>query len=110
MTSKKTKRLLTIATFLLAALLIFSCSQMDLEEDPMELVAGSTECVNSTNGKVKVIILSGQSNAAGVSPVRDISPQKKSSTAQDFTMFSYAPTETQHIPMFLSLLHPLWDT
>jgi len=74
---KKIKQLLTIATVLLASLLILSCSEMDFENDPTELVAGSTECVRPTNGKVKVIILSGQSNASGVSPVSDISPKKR---------------------------------
>lgn len=77
MAPQRTKQLLIIATLILSSLLVFSCSQLDLEKDPAELVTGSTERVSPTNGKAKVIILSGQSNASGVSPVSDISPQKR---------------------------------
>lgn len=108
MPHKTPKTLLTIAIFLLISLLILSCSQLDIEDDPTEMVSGSTECVIPTNGKVKVIILSGQSNAAGVTPFSDISPEKRELYATGFcNVLIRSSTNTIHTDIFVPVTSSL---
>ncbi len=107
MTPKKIKPLL-IATFLLIFLLLLSCSQLDLENDPTELVSGSTECVSTTTGKAKVIILSGQSNAAGVTPAGDISSEKRELYATGYSnVLIRSNTDTIHTDAFVPVTSSL---
>ena len=56
-----------------ALCLLVSCRADLFPEDVRESVAGSTEVVGIPSSKTKVIILSGQSNAAGVSLVETLS-------------------------------------
>ena len=108
MPPKKTKPLLTIAIFLFVFFLLLSCSQLDLEADPTALVSGSTECISPTTGKVKVIILSGQSNAAGVTPVSDISPEERELYATGFcNALIRSSTDTIHTDIFVPVTSSL---
>lgn len=76
------RALLLIAVMILMVLLA-SCSEDAGVRDPHCLAAGSEETVSASPGKVKVIILSGQSNASGCAPVSAIPEAEKYSNGFD---------------------------
>ena len=68
----------------LAVLCLVSCDDRFNVDDVAEPFAGSSGTVTVSASKAKVIILSGQSNAAGVSPVSGIAPEKAAIYAPGF--------------------------
>ncbi len=105
---EKKKILLILIIFLFFSLLFISCSQIELEDAPTALGSGSTEHVSPTTGKVKVIILSGQSNAAGVSPNSEIPQEKRELYATGFcNVLIRSNTDTIHTNPFVPVTSSL---
>ena len=75
---------LLLIPFFLAVCLLVSCRADMFPEDVTEPFAGSSEVVGVPSSKTKVIILSGQSNAAGISFVDTLSQADTSKYASGF--------------------------
>lgn len=75
---------ISLISILLSVCLFVSCRADLFPEDVTDPVAGSTEVVGIPSSKAKVIILSGQSNAAGVSLVATLSETDTAKYASGF--------------------------